>query len=320
MSHSAKILCPVDFSHGSDYAMNYANSLAKVMDAEVHCAHVINPSSYSSVIEGVYVSSGSAEATAERIEKHVRETFEKPLHRYELLHLQALGHFLHDDPASEVVKLADELKVDYIMLTTHGHTGFDNWVFGSTYEKIVRLSHVPVITLKHPEGELGVDAPALAFKRILCPLEFLDFSKKGLDTARALCKRFGATLVLTHAVDTRFEYPMLEPGIGMQDSLHREDDAKAYLDEIAAEIEDVFTETRIVTGNPYKELVNVMRKEEIDMVVITTHGYRGLTHMLLGSNAERLVRTTPCPVMTIHPHQETKKKQNSELEVKDSYL
>ena len=167
-----------------------------------------------------------------------------------------------------------------------------------------------MITLKHPEGELVVDEPAAAFKRVLCPLGFSDFSKKGLASARALCKRFDGTLLLAHAVDTRLEYPMLDPGVGIQDSLHREEDAKSYLNEVATEIDDVFTETRVVTGNSYKELVQVMREEEIDLVVMTTYGYRGITHILLGSNTERLVRFTPCLVMTIHLDQEMKRKQN----------
>lgn len=320
MSDTTKILCPVDFSQGSDYAMNYADDLARIIDAEVHCVHVINPAPYMSVMEGVYVPSGSVEASAERIEEHVREIFEKTLRRYDLMHLQALGHFVHGDPAGEIVILADELDADYIVLTTHGRTGFDHWVFGSTCEKIVRLSHVPVITLKHPDGKLGIEESSLAFKRILCPLDFSEFSKKALVRARALCKRFDGTLVLAHAVDTRLEYPMLEPGIGVHDFMHRERDAQAYLDEVAESIEDVFTEVRVVAGNPYKALVQVMREEEIDMVVMTTHGYRGLTHVLLGSNAERLVRMAPCPVMTIHPDKEVKKKQNLRIEASDSYL
>jgi nucleotide-binding universal stress UspA family protein len=314
MSSKARILCPVDFSEGSDYAMVYANQLAKVMDAEVHCVHVINPSPYASVMEGVYVSTGSVEATLERIEEHAREVFEKTLKRYELMHLEAHGHFEHGDPAREIVRLADELDASHIVLTTHGRTGFDSWVFGSTCEKVVRLSHVPVITLKHPKGELGIDQGALTFKRVLCPLDFSDFSKKGLDAARDLCKRFDGTLVLAHAVDTRLEYPMLEPGMGIVDSQHWERDAEKYLKDVAESIEDVFTEIRVVSGNPYKALVQLMADEDIDIAVMTTHGYRGLSHLLLGSNAERLVRLAPCPVMTIHPDEDVKKKHNATLE------
>lgn len=314
MEHKPIILCPVDFSHGSDHAMNYANRLAQIMGAEVHCIHVIDPTPYGSIMEGVYVSSGTVESSIERIEDHAREIFEKTLERYELMHLQALGHFVHGDPAREIVKLADKLDASHIVLTTHGRTGFDSWMFGSTCEKIVRLSHVPVITLKHPEDELGSEETPLSFKRVMCPLDLSEFSKKGLEYAVALCRRFQGTLVLSHAVDTRLEYPMLEPGVGIIDPVNHERDAEAYLQEIANGIEDAFTEVRVVTGNPYKALVQVMREEEIDMVVMTTHGYRGLSHILLGSNAERLVRLAPCPVMTIHPDEEAKKKQNDEAD------
>ena len=278
--------------------------------AEVHYVHVINPAPYASVMEGMYVSSASVEASAERIEDHVREAFEKTLRRYALTHLQALGHFVHGDPAREIVILADELGADYIVLTTHGRTGFDHLVFGSTCEKAVRLSHMPVITLKHFDSKLGVEKSPIAFKRVLYPLDFSEFSKKTLARAPELCRRFDGTLVLAQAVDTRLEYPMLEPGVGAHDFMHRERDAQVYLDEVAAGIEGVFTEVRVVAGNPYKALVKVMQEEDIDIVVMTTHGYRGLPHVLLGSNAERLARLAPCPVMTIHPDEEVKKKQN----------
>ncbi len=311
MRKGSKILCPIDFSEGSDYAMLCANHLAQHLEAEVHCVHVIDPSPYAHMIEGVYVSAGSVKATIESIEKHTQAEFEKRLHKYELMHLQPQGHFLHGKPAQEIVALAEKLNADYIMITTHGRSGFDALVSGSTSIKIVRLSHIPVITLKHPEHSISEEARTLQFQRILCPLDFSDFSKKALDTAVDICQEFGGTLVLAHAVDTRLEYPMLEPGMGIQDSLHREEDARNYLETIAAEIKDVFTEIRVVIGSPYRELVALMKDEDIDLVVMTTHGYRGLSHILLGSNAERLVRLAPCPVLTIHPDQESKKMHNA---------
>lgn len=318
MKKGSKILCPIDFSEGSDYAMLCANHLAQYLDAEVHCVHVIDPVPYAQAMEGVYVSTASVDATLSTIEQHTREEFEKRLHKYELMHLQAEGHFLHGKPAQEVVALADELGADYVILTSHGRSGFDAFVSGSTCEKIVRLSHVPVITLKHPEHTLGEDNAKLKFQRIMCPLDFSDFSKNSLDVAVDMCKEFGGTLLLAHAVDTRLEYPMLEPGIGIENSGQREQDALGYLEAIAAEIEDVFVEVKVVTGSPYRELVNVMNDEDVDLVVMTTHGYRGLSHFLLGSNAERLVRLAPCPVLTIHPDQHEKKKVTQEVETSHS--
>ena len=107
MKKGSKILCPIDFSEGSDYAMLCANKLADRLEAEVHCVHVINPAPYSHMMEGVYVSSASVEATVASIEEHTREEFEKRLIKYQLMHIKAKGHFLHGKPAQEVVALAD---------------------------------------------------------------------------------------------------------------------------------------------------------------------------------------------------------------------
>ncbi|MFP6583017.1 MAG: universal stress protein [Candidatus Hydrogenedentota bacterium] len=309
MSNKAKILCPVDFSKDADYAVAYASRLAPIVDAEVHCVHVIDSRSYGSAIEGAYVSAGSTESSIQQIEQHVHEEFHALIKRFELLHFDAQGHFLHGDPSREIIKLADELEAEYIVMATHGRTGFDQWVFGSTCEKVVRLSHVPVLTVRPPEVHWTLEDLSVSFKRVLCPLDFSDFSRAGLETARALCKRFEGTLVLAHAVDTRLEYPVLEPGVVAATDSHFERDAQAYMEKISESLDDVFCEIRVVSGNPHTALVNLIKSDDIDLVVMTTHGHRGLSHMLLGSLADRIVKRSPSPVLTIHPDKDTKRKQ-----------
>lgn len=308
MSNTPKILCPVDFSRDSDYGVAYAEQFAKLIGAEVHCIHVVDTKTYGGSFEGAYVSSGMSEATMSQIETHVHKEFDSLMKRFELLHFEATGHFVHGDPAKEIIKLADELDVNCIVMATHGRTGFDQFVFGSTCEKVVRLSHVPVLTVR-PQEKWSLDDLSLSFKRVLCTLDFSDFSKAGLTTAVELCKKFDAKLVLAHALDTRLEYPVLEPGIvaGTLDSRQR--DAENYLAEVAKEVEGVECETHTVAGNPHVALLKLIEQNDIDLVVMTTHGHRGLSHLLLGSITERIVKRSSAPVLTIHPDKDKRRDQ-----------
>lgn len=308
-NETPKILCPVDFSNESDYGVAYAEQYAKLIGAEVHCAHVVDAKAYGASIEGAYLSAGTTDASMQAIEKHIHEEFDKLIKRFELMHFEAKSHFLHGDPAKELIKLADELNVDAIIMATHGRTGLDHIVFGSTAEKVVRLSHVPVITVRPPTEKWNLSDLKIAFKRVLCPLDFSDFAKAGMLRAQELCKQFDATLVLAHAIDTRMEYPVLEPGVVAHDHAAREKDAGDYLNEVANEVEAVPCETKIVAGNPHVALLKLIEEENIDLVVMTTHGYRGLTHLLMGSVTERVVQRAQAPVLTIHPDKDNRRAQ-----------
>jgi nucleotide-binding universal stress UspA family protein len=58
---------------------------------------------------------------------------------------------------------------------------------------------------------------------------------------------------------------------------------------------------RVVVGIPYRKIVEVAEEEKSDLIVMTTHGRTGLSHLVMGSVAEKIVRTAPCPVLTIRP-------------------
>jgi nucleotide-binding universal stress UspA family protein len=62
---------------------------------------------------------------------------------------------------------------------------------------------------------------------------------------------------------------------------------------------EVAVRTEICQGTPYEGIVNVAKAEEVELIVIATHGYTGFRHFLLGSAAERVVRTAPCPVLVV---------------------
>jgi nucleotide-binding universal stress UspA family protein len=147
--------------------------------------------------------------------------------------------------------------------------------------------------------------PTVNWKRILCPIDFSDASRVALETACELARRFDATLALFHAYPVPgYTFPdgSFVASAKMLDELA--DQAKRHLDEWKAMAETAGVkgvETATAVGEPAHEIVEYAARQAADLLVLGTHGRTGLTHALMGSVAERVVRKAPCPVLTVRP-------------------
>jgi nucleotide-binding universal stress UspA family protein len=145
------------------------------------------------------------------------------------------------------------------------------------------------------------------FTKILCPTDFSDPARAAVQMAHHLALQNKAKLVLMHAVDRLPVMP--PPTVGTaspafdvpryQSALR--DSASRQLDELAAGLEsvDVALETHVVEGPPADEILEYAEQEDFDLIVIATHGRTGVRRFLFGSVAEKVVRSAPCPVLTI---------------------
>ena len=138
----------------------------------------------------------------------------------------------------------------------------------------------------------------MEIRHILAPTDFSEHATQAVTTAFELAQTFGAKLSLLHVI----EVPVyaIEVALPLEDL---ERDARRalarLLPEAAAAHVDV---TRLVDmGVPYQKIVEMATAEEVDLIVMATHGHTGLSHLVLGSVAERVVRLAPCPVLTIRP-------------------
>ena len=142
------------------------------------------------------------------------------------------------------------------------------------------------------------------FTRILVPTDFSELSDVALDYARALAETFAASLHVLHVLD-----PPCAGAIGEEGSIAESRAVQARLFEEASHrlqrrvMRVARTRYRvrgdIVTGPGADSIVNYARGRDIELIVMGTHGRSGLAHVLIGSVAERVVRTAPCPVLTI---------------------
>lgn len=146
-------------------------------------------------------------------------------------------------------------------------------------------------------------APApLHFQSILVPLDFSPPSRQALDAAVAFARRFKAKLTLLHVVE-----PVATPDFAASFPLVMENDkvmaaAKVELVRLvtAARIPRGIVEKVLVRfGSAFHEIADAAGTLKADLIIISTHGYTGLKHALLGSTTERVVRHAPCPVLVV---------------------
>jgi universal stress protein A len=143
---------------------------------------------------------------------------------------------------------------------------------------------------------------------ILAPTDFSDHSKKALDYALGLAEKFGAKLSLLHVVEIP-PYPVegyAPPSLAATflDDLERlaTEELARWLPEAAAQNVDM---TRVVAvGSPYRKIIEAAEAEGVDLIVMATTGRTGISRLVMGSVAERIVRHATCPVLTIRTHDE----------------
>jgi nucleotide-binding universal stress UspA family protein len=141
-------------------------------------------------------------------------------------------------------------------------------------------------------------------KRVLAPTDFSSHSEKAVRFACGLAERFGADLHLVHVLSEIIPAgpdPLLMPVMPPQFYQENEDRAKETLQRLLdpAWGKPKATVSAVRWGSPVEAIVDYAGEQKIDLLVIATHGRTGLSHVLLGSVAERIVRESPCPVLTI---------------------
>jgi universal stress protein A len=142
-----KIVTAVDFSENSDCAFEYALELAAKFEAELTVMHVINE---PVDLRGFYVP----HISFEQLEKEIEQGAVKMMEEFCATRLGSFSNYktaiVTGIPYDEIIRKADEVGASLIVLGTHGRTGLDHLIFGSTAERVVRSANCPVMTIKLP--------------------------------------------------------------------------------------------------------------------------------------------------------------------------
>jgi nucleotide-binding universal stress UspA family protein len=141
---------------------------------------------------------------------------------------------------------------------------------------------------------------ALNVERILVPIDFGDAASKALDIAVDLAKKYGATITLLHVYEVPLEPYTLTPLDFDFVTPIREAAEKALASAFTAlKPKGVEARAELLCGVPWSAILDTAQQQKADLIVMGTHGRKGVMHALLGSVAEKVVRLSPVPVLTV---------------------
>lgn len=198
-------------------------------------------------------------------------------------------HIWVGDPSEEVVRAADDLDADLVVLGTRGRTGVDRVVWGSVAESVLHRSRRPVVVVRDPQPYPG----RRQFRHILHPTDFSPLSRPALRVAVELAQAHRATLRLLH-VETPHEAQRAPSGDWptheTMDRLRQESEAAGL---------EVVMELRTTAVDPGDEILQASRQTDCDLIVLGSHGRTGVRRLLMGSVSEFVLRSATCATMIV---------------------
>jgi nucleotide-binding universal stress UspA family protein len=300
MTAITRIVVPTDFSTASTDARLYAKTMAMAFDASLHLVHAFEDP-YTTAPFAIEAYAQVRETMLAEIERRLDEE----LPEQDRARVRGTAEVVPGPPARAIVDYAHARGADLIVMGTHGRGGMAHLLLGSVAERVVRTSNCPVLTVREsrPRG----------IHRILVPTDFSDTADAALDWARLLATRFGSSLQLLHVLDDPFVPEGLAPeAYIMEAPVVRNallSDARTRLADRVAPLRRarVFeggsgiarVDADVLFGDGAHTIAEWAEQRESDLIVMGTHGRRGVAKLVLGSVAEKLVRTAPCPVLTV---------------------
>ena len=148
----------------------------------------------------------------------------------------------------------------------------------------------------------------LSLKTILVPTDFSEASKSALDFGKAMAGAFGASLHLVHVMEDLLAHAWaaeiyVASMPQLRDEIEKESRQRLGQMLTGDELREFRVVTALLAGNPFLEIIRYAKAQNIDLIVMGTHGRGPIAHMLLGSVAEKVVRKSPCPVLTVREAQ-----------------
>jgi len=308
------ILVPLDGSPLSEYALPVASDIARRSGAALRLVHVHMPATPAPIyVEGLPVIDERLQSLGKDHERAYLERI-----RSRIIAEQDLSVTIAVlDPGSEagrdatipdvLVADASATSTDLIVMTTHGRGGLARFWLGSVADALVRVSRVPILSLRPGEPIPPIDHPPV-FRHILIPLDGSALAEQILEPALALGDLMQAAYTLLHVVEL-FVLPSdasslyaLHLDAQMTQAVQAE--RQRYLDDLAQRLRaggrQVQTQT-LLAPQAAMAILDAAQTHGADLVALATHGRSGLARLLIGSVADKVRRGADMPVLLYRP-------------------
>jgi nucleotide-binding universal stress UspA family protein len=292
-----RILCPVDFFPASEKAVHYAAGMAAIYGAKIHLLHAVMP-----VIPVAYEFPMDTSAITKSMKEASSLEMRKLAAKLKTRGVKAETDIRIGTVHDVIGRAISRIKPELIAMGTHGRTGIDRWFLGSVTEWLMRHSPVPVLALSAKER---LREPA--FRRILVTTDFSEGTADALDFALSIAQENESHVTLLHVVND----------VGMDVSTKYRD---SIINGVETKLESFIPDdvrdwceirVKVEVGHPYRVIERILEKEKPDLIVMNIHGKGMLDRALLGSTAERVVRSAKCPVLLIPPMKKAGRKTRS---------
>jgi nucleotide-binding universal stress UspA family protein len=290
------VLCPVDFSEPSRAALCYAAAVADHFGAHLTVLAVDDP-----LLAEVAASSGQqpslTEATFQELNRFCRETLPNCQGGPKKIEFRAtIGK-----PATEILRVANEMRADLIVMSSHGRIGLRRMFFGSTTERVLRETSVPVLVTpdaKPPAASLSQIARHL--HRIVTPIDLTTASTHQLTVAAGLAEALSVSLIVPHVLEPIFvphSVRLMVPGVDAARRAEAWEKVSQITHSIASQ---VHIEPIVVIGDPSEEIVKLADARQANLIVMGLHS-TGLFGPRMGSVTYRVLCRTHALVLALPP-------------------
>jgi nucleotide-binding universal stress UspA family protein len=303
-----KMLVLLDGSQLAEIVFPFVKELAGRLELDVILLHV-----YSQAMSGfapmykTYIES-TAKTMATEVNQ-IRASISASAGSSEIRGELVMGYH-----ADEILRFAEDNRVDMIMMASHGRSGAQRWTIGSVADKILRAAKVPVF-LVHADADKNLPFDKWPSRSLLVPLSGSEVSAIVIPHAKALAKQKGATMdvVLMEVVEPPITPSYYSPELtGMpmnwgqfveQEIARSKKAAQEYLSGIENEFrqEGINVSSIIMTGTPAEEIAAYAGKNPYTVIVMATHGRRGLSRLVYGSVAQSVLFSVTNPMVLVRP-------------------
>jgi nucleotide-binding universal stress UspA family protein len=267
MVRTPSVLCPIDFSENSRGALRYAAAIASHLGARLTLLAVNDPL----LVEATELATGPdhlVEDTVREVDTFCRQTFGGALRAVGDLRLEVTT----GKPAPEILRISKERNCDLIVIGSHGSTGFRKLFFGSTTERVLRETTVPVlVTPADDPGPRRAEDARRIVRRMLIPVDLTQATTHQIALAHQIAEHLGVPLLLLHVVEPVRSLAIAQPRLPKVDAERRdraERDLEAAINTLPPVVEP---EALIAYGEPAEEIAKVATERGAGLIVMGLH-------------------------------------------------
>ena len=290
-----RILAPTDFSPAAEVACRLAARLAMRSEAGLTVFHAIPGKDLAQRMESGKTQVDILNEGRERLGEWFAAVVPAELRSF----LTAEFKVIVGEPTPGIARAAKLSGADLILMATQGRTGLAHLLMGSVTEAVLRTLPIPVLALRPGQAEL----PLTTVQRILWATDLSPVSEAAWPYVLMLADLLTAEVILLHAVRPAelaglADHPVPPPA-GWVERYLTPLEQELERRQRAVEALGLRARRKIVVGTPAEVIVAEAQGEQADLIVMGTHGRSGLSHVLLGSVAEAVIRKAACPVLTV---------------------